>query len=205
MSFNADPEWREEGTESSADGELNKRYQQSGRCPVVKLSTVIGGGPAHPQPKPLPPTIKPLPHQSKPLPPPVQAPPTLSLRPSHPRSKLLPPSVQAPPTLGPSPSLFPTHFLFGCFSSHTNTLHLHQQTRLNGGSKARWKPGDPPRLCPAPQPRHGLVSSRGFLLPSDVVLLLLLRAGVASLGVDDGRVGVRRVVRSFSFMREISS
>lgn len=135
VSFN--PRWREQGTGSSGDGGTTQTWnQQSGRCPIVKLSTVISGGPSHPRPKPLPP-------QS----------------PSHPRSKPLPPSAQAPP-LPPSKPL-PLSDL-NRFSSHT--LHLHRQTRLTGGWKARLDLVDPP-LNPAPppppQPKHGLVSGRG--------------------------------------------
>lgn len=40
---------------------------------------------------------------------------------------------------------------------------------------------------------------------SDVVLLLLIRVGVAALGVNDGGVCVCRVVSSFGFVREVGT
>lgn len=40
---------------------------------------------------------------------------------------------------------------------------------------------------------------------SDVVLLLLVRVGVAALSVDDGRVRVSRVVSSFGFVCEVGT
>lgn len=40
---------------------------------------------------------------------------------------------------------------------------------------------------------------------SDVVFLFLVRVVVTPFGVDDGRVGVRRVVRPLGFVREVGA
>lgn len=63
-------------------------------------------------------------------------------------------------------------------------------------------PHAPPSLPPAKQRKN---SERRRPLDSDVVFFFLVRVVVTPFGVDDGRVGVGRVVRPLGFVREVGA
>lgn len=68
----------------------------------------------------------------------------------------------------------------------------------------------PPPLSPFPIPENPSVSQGGHrrwgvLFGLDVVLLLFIRIGVATLRIDDGCICIRCVIRSFGFMCEVGT
>lgn len=107
------------------------------------------------------------------------------------------------------------------FNTPVSPLHLEPSmlAKTDPGPTLPTPPPYPHTLtrtpnAPPPPPAPGekkiiLASERGrewaVLFGLDVVLLLLVRVGVAPFGVDDGRVRVRRVVRSFGFVREVGT